>query len=72
MSGRCTGLRFRRMLSYAEIYAQEWEREFGRAVSMEPVLTHLNTFPLRTQRVRENIKRHREERRRRFWEERAK
>ena len=72
MSGRCTGLRFRGMLSYDEIYAQEWEREFGRAVSVEPVLTHLYTFPLRTQRVRENIKRHREERRRRFWEERAK
>jgi len=72
MSGRCTGLRFREMLSYEEIYAQEWEREFGRAVSVEPVLTHLNTFPPRTQRVRENIKRHREERRRRFWEERAK
>lgn len=70
MSGRQTGLRFCEMPSYHEIFAEEWEREFGRMESNPRIMKHFNLFPERIIMARERAQSARKMKRGNsgFWE----
>lgn len=40
-----SGIRHMPPMSYSEIYAQEWEREFGRPVKRRPLIEYLDYVP---------------------------
>lgn len=43
-----SGIRHMPPMSYSEIYAQEWEREFGRPVKRRPLIDYLDYVPAET------------------------
>lgn len=58
-----SGIRHMPPMSYSEIYAQEWEREFGRPVKRRPLIEYLDYTPVETMLCRIRSAQFRERRR---------